>query len=70
MLLTTYCAAAKTCPDVCQCHALRAVLLKALSERLKQLQAQQCMCLLLCLQYIYSSSAIYVPDPDTAWSSF
>ncbi len=65
--LLLVCAAAKACPVVCQCHAVRAVLLRALLGRLKLLQGQQCMCLLLCLCNIYIQVVPYVPVPDTAW---
>ncbi len=47
--LLLVCAAAKACPIVSQCLALRAVLLQALSGRLKLLQGKRLMCLPLCL---------------------
>ena len=59
------CAAAKACPFVCRCHAIRPVLLQALLGRLKLLQGKQCMCLPLCLYSIYSQVVPYVPILDT-----
>ena len=56
------CAAAKACPAVCRCHAIRPVLLQAvLLGRLNLLQGKQCMCLLLCLCNTYSRIVPYVP---------
>ena len=60
------CAAAKACPFVCRCHAIRPVLLQALLGRLKLLQGKQCVCLPLCLYSIYSQVVPYVPVPDTS----